>query len=143
VQHTEASNEKLTPLRLLRTEKPGTLAGQIRWYWPDIKAALGAGHRLKSVHERLREMGVQVAYKTLSVYVSRLRVQDRRVRAKPPQLEKAARASKVQADTHRADTCQPAEPNAERYDPTAHLRDMEVQRPGFQYNPRPERKKLI
>src|SRR5262249_14372483 len=53
-------------------EKPTTKMGQIRWVWPEIKAALAAGHTLQRVHERLDEIGIEIDYRTLSLYIGRL-----------------------------------------------------------------------
>src|SRR5437773_1733708 len=41
----------LIRLRDLSAERPTTKMGQIRWAWPEIKAALAAGHTLQRVHE--------------------------------------------------------------------------------------------
>ena len=62
----------LTSLQRLAAEKPATKMGQIRWAWPEIQAALGAGHTLQSVHQRLAESGIEIEYKTLSLYIGRL-----------------------------------------------------------------------
>lgn len=40
-------------LRALRAEKPTSQMGQIRWAWPEVKAALEHGHSLTTVHQRL------------------------------------------------------------------------------------------
>jgi hypothetical protein len=64
--------EILTRLRDLSAEKPTTKMGQIRWVWPEIKAALANGHTLQRVHKRLQEIGIAVGYRTLSVYIGRL-----------------------------------------------------------------------
>lgn len=45
----------------------------IRLIWADIKAALAAGHTLKSIHKRIVEGDIRVSYALLRVYVSRLR----------------------------------------------------------------------
>ena len=65
-------DQVLTPLRNLIAEKPNTKMGQIRWAWPEIRAALAAGHTLQHVHKRLEEIGISVGYRTLSVYIGRL-----------------------------------------------------------------------
>jgi hypothetical protein len=63
----------LTRLRDLMTEKPTTKMGQIRWAWPEIQAALAVGHTLHCVHKRLEEIGIAVGYRTLSLYIGRLK----------------------------------------------------------------------
>ena len=62
----------LTSLRNLSAEKPTTKMGQIRWAWPEIQAALAAGHTLQLIHERLNESGIAIGYRTLSLYIGRL-----------------------------------------------------------------------
>ena len=62
----------LTRLRNLSVERPTTKMGQIRWVWPDIQVALAAGHTLQLVHKRLNEVGIQISYRTLSLYIGRL-----------------------------------------------------------------------
>src|SRR5262245_49597970 len=64
--------EILIRLRDLSTEKPTTKMGQIRWAWPEVKAALHAGHTLQHVHKRLAEVGIEIGYRTLSLYIGRL-----------------------------------------------------------------------
>src|SRR5689334_19082240 len=62
----------LSPLRDLSAEKPATKMGQIRWAWPEIQAALAAGHTLRSVHRCLDAIGIAIGYRTLSLYIGRL-----------------------------------------------------------------------
>ena len=92
----------LSPIRDLRSEKPVTKAGQVRWAWADIKAALAAGHSLKTIAERLRDCGIEVRYRHLAAYVSRLRRGGQR-----------------------------------------NVKEREENRPGFQFDPEPDPKKLI
>ena len=63
----------LAPLRALIQERPSRKMPLIRRAWPDIVAALEAGHSLKRVGERLREDGILISYGTLCSCVSRLR----------------------------------------------------------------------
>ena len=63
----------LPHLRALRQERPSRKMALIRRSWPDILAALKAGHSLKRVRERLNDEGVPIGYGTLCSYVSRLR----------------------------------------------------------------------
>ena len=62
----------VTRLRNLSAEKPTTKMGQVRWVWPDIQAALAAGHTLQLIHKRLNEAGIGIGYRTLSLYIGRL-----------------------------------------------------------------------
>ena len=59
-------------LNSLSAEKPTTKMGQIRWAWPEIQSALAAGHTLQVVHRRLGEAGIEIDYRTLSLYIGRL-----------------------------------------------------------------------
>ena len=63
----------LTRLRALSRERPCSKMALIRRSWPDILAALRAGHSLKRVCERLSDEGIPIGYRTLCSYVSRLR----------------------------------------------------------------------
>jgi hypothetical protein len=56
-------------LRLLAQTKPCTKAAQVRQVWPEIKAALAAGHRLKDIRNWLNEVGIEIGYARLSDYV--------------------------------------------------------------------------
>jgi hypothetical protein len=76
----------LTSLRSLADEKPATKMGQVRWAWPEIQAALAAGHTLQSIHRRLGEGGIDIDYRTLSLYIGRLE----RERARPGLNQTAA-----------------------------------------------------
>jgi len=62
----------LVGLRKLSEEKPTTKMGQVRWVWREIQGALAAGHTLQFVHQRLNEVGIEIGYRTLSLYVGRL-----------------------------------------------------------------------
>ncbi len=61
----DSASTDLSRLRALRGEKPATQMGQVRWAWPDIKAALELGHSLKTIHQRLNESGIPIGYRTL------------------------------------------------------------------------------
>jgi len=63
----------LTRLRALSQERPSRKMALIRRSWPDILAALKAGHSLKRVCECLNDEGIPIGYRTLCSYVSRLR----------------------------------------------------------------------
>jgi hypothetical protein len=66
--------------------------GQVRWAWPEIQAAQAAGHTLHSIHKRLNEGGIEIDYRTLSLYIGRLERQEARRRppivVAPPQAGK-------------------------------------------------------
>jgi len=69
----ELQDVDLSPLRALRREAPATRMAQVRKAWPDIRFALEAGHSLKVVHQRLKQGGLSIPYRTLVGYVSRIR----------------------------------------------------------------------
>src|SRR5450755_1085983 len=62
----------LDGLRNLSAEKPTTKMGQVRWAWREIRTALAVGHTLQFVHQRLNEVGIEIGYRTLSLYIGRL-----------------------------------------------------------------------
>jgi hypothetical protein len=125
-------------LRALRAEKPATAGGQIRWAWPEIKAALDVGHSLKTVHERLTEVGIELPYRRLSHYVTRLRREETE-----QAVHFSAQRDRVAAET--PGTTEPksapepaAEPNGR--DPLANLRRLSTSRPGFRWDEGPPNK---
>ena len=123
----------LSPIRDLRSEKPATKAGQVRWAWADIKAALAAGHSLKTIAERLRDCGIEVRYRHLAAYVSRLRREDSSGRLPTPTQTKTAAAGRKRKSGEAA----------EAFDPLRNVKEREENRPGFQFDPEPDPKKLI
>jgi len=122
----------LSPIRDLRSEKPVTKAGQVRWAWADIKAALAAGHSLKTIAERLRDCGIDVRYRELTAYVSRLRREDSSGRLPTPTQTRTAAAGRKRK----------SEPPAP-FDSLRNVKDREENRPGFQFDPEPDPRKLI
>jgi hypothetical protein len=65
-------DQLLIRLAELPSEKPSTKMGQVRWAWPEIRAALAAGHSLRTIHSRLNDVGIEIGYRTLSLYIGRL-----------------------------------------------------------------------
>jgi hypothetical protein len=138
----------LTRLRALRAEKPATQMGQIRWAWSEISAALARGHSLTTVHQRLQEVGIQIPYKRLSLYIGRLRREYTERPAAPltaldgsavrvetpipipgPPLPSPASIPAILTDSH------PQDPVGR--DPLANLRKFANTRPGFQWDEAP------
>src|SRR4051812_33566240 len=124
-------------LRALRAEKPASQMGQLRWAWPEVKAALEHGHSLTTVHQRLAEVGIEIPYRRLSLYIGRLR------------REEADNHGPVAATV----PARPAEPRpnppiaanqpADR-DPLVTLRRLSTGRPGFRWEVAPpDRDKLF
>ena len=127
------SQSDLSPIRSLRSEKPVTKAGQLRWVWADIKAALAAGHNLKTIAERLHACGIDVRYRELSAYVSLLRREERNGRRPERNQTKTAAAGRKR---------KPGDA-AEAFDPLRNVKDRAENRPGFHFDPEPDPRKLI
>ena len=144
----DSSQNALDRLRTLRAEKPATQMGQIRWAWPEISAALARGHSLTTVHQRLNEVGIQIPYKRLSLYIGRLRREDA---GRPPVPATPASDIQVRIEAptpvpsrtpvtpfSRSDRI--ADSNAEEAaarDPLANLRKYANTPPGFQWDEAP------
>lgn len=130
-------------------EKPRTKAGQIRQAWPDIKALFDAGHSLKDIWMWLNEIGIEIGYARLSHYTGQLKRRDKA--ATPavnfPLVPEATLVADqpVLASTEEAarETRTQPEKSPAQNDPLANIREREDRRPGFQYNPEPDVKKLI
>jgi hypothetical protein len=130
-------------------EKPRTKAGQIRQAWPDIKALFDAGHSLKDIWIWLNEIGIEIGYARLSHYTGQLKRRDKAAApAVPlPVIPEASLVADqpVSASTEKAarETRTEPEKTPATNDPLANIRQREDRRPGFQYNPEPDVKKLI
>jgi len=128
VKLVDSTKINLSRLRALRAEKPATQMGQVRWAWPDIKAALASGHALTTIHGRLQEIGINVSYRRLSLYIGRLRKEERNTLGPSVQTQSLA----TQLD-----------PAASTRDPLANVRRYGNPR-GFDWDEAPpDRNKLI
>jgi hypothetical protein len=149
-KNVDSPRNTLDRLRALRAEKPITQMGQTRWAWPEIKAALAVGHSLTTVHERLQEVGIQIPYRRLSLYIGRLRREDA---ARPPV---SVAAFSDMAATIDGPTLPPVllqsipspetKPQAGKpadRDPLANLRKYANIRPGFQWDEAPPDKEKL
>jgi len=146
----DANNKiDLSRLREHVQQKPRTKVAQIRQAWPDVKALLDAGHSLKDVCKWLNEVGIEIGYARLSDYTRRLRRHNQAtaLAATVPPNPDNSRASDQPRQRLIESTVQKTRIEAERAlvdnDPLANVRERERQRPGFQYNPEPDIKKLI
>jgi hypothetical protein len=142
----DSHQDTLSRMRALRTEKPTTKMGQVRWAWPEISAALSCGHSLTTVHQRLQEVGIQIPYKRLSLYIGRLRreaaadppvavasVSDAGVRRESPApIYGSNPPAPVSAPAIGSDPEQPA-----GRDPLANLRKFANMRVGFEWDEAP------
>ena len=142
----DSHQDTLSRLRALRAEKPSTQMGQVRWAWPEIIAALSCGHSLTTVHQRLQEVGIQIPYKRLSLYIGRLRreaaahppvavtpVSDAGVRPESPApISSSNPPAPVSAPAISSEPEQPA-----GRDPLANLRKFANTRVGFEWDEAP------
>jgi hypothetical protein len=124
------SNLQNTRARLaaLREKKPQTKAAQIRALWPDIKAALDAGHSLKSVCECLEADGINITVPALGSYITRMRRKSPPVRASLP-------PATIASAKQRNDPGKLAETPDPKRDPLANIRERQEKRPAFDYRP--------
>jgi hypothetical protein len=104
----------------------------VRRAWADIKAAIDAGHSLKTVAERLRDCGIVVPYRALTAYVSRLRREDSSGRLPAPTHAMTAASGRKRKPVP-----------ADVFDPLRNVKEREENRPGFQFDPEPDPRKLI
>jgi hypothetical protein len=118
--------------RLLAQTKPRTKAGQLRQVWPEIKAALGAGHRFKDIRQWLSEIGVEIGYARLSDYVGQLKRREAGLVAATaiPAAGEVAVVQDKPSVSHRR-----ARSNMES-DPLSNLQEHERRPALFAFNPR-------
>jgi hypothetical protein len=121
-------------LHQLQSELPATKSATIASLWPDIKAALNAGHKLTVVHARLTEIGILISYNQLAVYVGRLRQRDAQLEQSPAPLEPPKPAeSEI-----------PSVSPSAGLDPLANFRQRTQKRSGFRHEPdQADLKKLV
>jgi hypothetical protein len=115
-------------------QKPTTKFGQLQQRWPEIKAALRAGHRIQQVRAALSEDGLDLSYSKLRSYVARLK-----------RLE-ASGADIPREQPNREGGSQDSRPaaSAARRDPLSNLRDRMNRKSGFEFDEHPpDEKKLI
>ena len=129
-------------LTRLPAEKPATKAGQLRWLWPEISAALKSGHNLRAICDQLRADGIEVPYSRLRYYVALLKREQASERSRddhgsgpPPRPDPPAIAL--------SDPPPPASLPA--HDPLSNLREQHQRKreAGFDYDPFSTTKKLF
>jgi hypothetical protein len=126
-----------TRLIALSGERPRTKAGQVQWLWPQIKCALGEGHKIKDVWQRLVEDGLDLSYSRLRWYIARLK------RLETAGALFATASSEQKRVSVRARDTEPSSAGPRR-DPLSNLRERLNKRTGFQFDERPpDEKKLI
>ena len=124
----------LVRLRDLTSEKPTTKMGQVRWALHEIEAALAAGHTLQMVHARLKDVGIEIGYRTLSLYLGRVK---RRQKGRALSEQSAPRHWEKEAPAIRAKPSRPlASPASVTKDPFSNIRSEreKKQRNGFDYD---------
>jgi hypothetical protein len=135
----------LKALAALKADLPSGLMARIRLAWPEIKAALERGHTLKAVHECLREAGVEIAYATLSGYLSILRREENTGELPRRPAEKTRRQATPGARDASTETGVP--PKEHETKPTDALADFQQRisrRTVFEFKPGPpDESKLI
>jgi hypothetical protein len=154
VKIVDSRQNSLDRLRSLRAEKPLTQMGQIRWAWPEIKAALALGHSLTTIHQRLHEVGIQIPYKRLSLYLGRLRREEGTEPASPVvapsdivapvetrKLIPCPAPPRAASDPDTITVSHPEAPVA--HDPLANLRKYANTRPGFHWDEAPPDKNKL
>ena len=98
-------------LSALLDELPSRRIALVRRLWPQISAALDAGHNLVVVHQRLAEDGLNLLYSTLAACVHRVRLE--RARSLPTRARRAEKTTDNRA--------QPSQRPTE-HDPLANLK---------------------
>jgi hypothetical protein len=127
-------DQLLSRLTVLPSEKPSTKMGQVRWAWPEIRAALASGHSLRTIHSRLNEVGIEIGYRTLSLYIGRLERQ--RLPTRNEQITAAAGTGKRMADKLAGEAVESRLSRTAASDPFSNVRlDRERKKSGtFEYD---------
>lgn len=123
-------------LAALAGQRPKTKAGQVQWLWPQIKAALTDGHKIRQIWECLVDDGLDITYARLRYYIARFkRLECKGLSLSPVELDKPSRTATTKPE--------PVSSGPGR-DALANLRSRLTNRPGFQFDERPpDEKKLI
>jgi len=116
-------------------EKPRTKFGELRRLWPEIKAELRDGNKLKQIWECIVEGGIDLSWPKFRTYVTRLRKLEAAGADLP--VRETSRQDVAPASEHR-------ERNIGKRDPLSNLRTHLNKRPGFEFDERPpDKNKLI
>jgi len=138
----DSRQNALDRLRALRAEKPVTQMGQIRWAWPEVRAALALGHSLTTVHQRLQEVGIHIPYRRLSLYIGRLRREESAsprvpVTAAPDIPAPVGSRPSIPVPAAQQTITDSAPEQTAGRDPLANLRKYANSRSGFQWDEAP------
>ena len=129
-----------------RSEKPTTKAGQIWALWPDIEAALNAGHTMKTICVWLAEdAGIMLGVTSLTSYVSRIRRRQRAIGTTAVHLSACSDPMSSDALPELAGLPTAILPKksagasgwvaAPKFDPLANYRARQGRNSGFNYRP--------
>jgi len=115
-------------IKALAQRRPSRKSAQVRWFWPQIREALAAGHTIADVRRELALDGLDVSYSRLRTYIARLR------RQSMPEIRTGTHAN----DTPAAPTSDPERPS----DPLFNIRRAleQKRKMTFEYNPFPDPK---
>jgi hypothetical protein len=131
LQHSSLQNAR-GRLAALREKKPPTKAAQIQALWPDINAALDAGHSLKSVCECLEADGINITVPALGSYITRIRRKSLKLAAPTP----TAAIESATLRNYPGELAETADPKRNKsFDPLANIRERQGKRSGFDYRP--------
>jgi hypothetical protein len=124
-------------LTALVGERPKTKAGQVQWLWPQIKAALVAGHKIRQIWECLADDGLDITYARLRYYIARFKRQESHG-VPMPTRDRSHQPSRTATSNPQVKS------EGTGRDALANLRSRLNHRPGFQFDERPpDEKKLI
>jgi hypothetical protein len=120
-------------VRALAQRRPARKSAQVRWFWPQIHAALAAGHSIADVRRELALDGLDISYSKLRTYVARLRKQ-------APPVQAPAQGSKPAGST--GSDGPPASTQESIIDPLYNVRRQLERKKQFyfEYNPFPDPK---
>ena len=116
-------------LAVLQHQKPRRLISLIRLIWPEIKAVLAVGHTVKDIHEGVTQIGIEIRYETLAVYVSRMLREDPLPKA-AQRARPVVPAARPQGEDAKGETAAPTS------DPLANFRESCINNPPPRFNPK-------
>jgi hypothetical protein len=119
-------------------ETPKFSSAQVRRLWPEIKAALREGHKLKRIWECLNDDGVRLSYAKLRWHVATLR----RMESEGVAIQGGGTPSPVERSSASVSTG--TDSATTKPDPLANFRERMNKRPGFEFDESPpDKEKLI
>jgi hypothetical protein len=111
---------------------------RVRAAMPAIDAGLRAGHSLKTIHERLNQEGIQITYRCLVAYRSRIN------RGKSPRRTTTSKVEPYTSAGSSLTVTKSTETSPDGFDPAANFRKQMKNRTDWEYPSGPlDEKKLI